>query len=252
MREYAQLKAEILDSTRRCGGGMALYAFLTAGGGAALCVLAGAAGSSLYVTLLMRDVDSVQPTDPVPLWEANRIESPLLRRLAKLAASYRAALRPRLLVPGALALGVAAFNAAAPQPLPLVDEGCVLAGFLAYKIALLIKVADAQWPASRRTRGAPVLGGAYRDMVGGADSSGGGGGNGGAGTLGPSGRPIIERFDDDLDQWGRPKKKLVTLPTAALPPEQRKKAEEQLEEDERKEERRRGGGDGGGEGDDAA
>jgi len=206
-------------------------------------VLAGAAGSSLYVSLLIRDVDGVQPTDSVPIWEANRIESPLLRRLAKIAASYRAALRPRLLVPLALALGVAAFNAAAPEPLPLVDEGCVLAGFLSYKVALLIKVADAQWPASRRTRGAPVLGGAYRDMVGDADGVGEGGGG--------RSRPMIERFDDDLDQWGRPKKRVVTMPTEALPPEQRKKAEEQLEEEYERKEGRGGaaaaaGEDGGG------
>jgi hypothetical protein len=247
MREYATLKTEILDSTRKCGGGLALYALLTAGGVASLCVLCGAAGSSLYVTLLIADVDGVRPTDTVPIWEANRIQSPFLRRLAKIAASYRAALRPRLLVPLGLAMAVAAFNAASPEPLPLVDEGCVLAGFLSYKVALLVRVADAQWPASRRTRGAPVLGGAYRDMVGDADSGGsggpGGGGGGSGGTLGPNGRPLIERFEDDLDQWGRPKRRVVTMPTAALPPEQRKKAEEQLEEEyERKERRALGGG----------
>lgn len=25
------------------------------------------------------------------------------------------------------------------------------------------------------------------------------------------------RFDDDLDQWGRPRKQIITLPTEALP-----------------------------------
>jgi hypothetical protein len=29
--------------------------------------------------------------------------------------------------------------------------------------------------------------------------------------------PLSYRFDDDLDQWGRPRKQIITLPTEALP-----------------------------------
>lgn len=28
---------------------------------------------------------------------------------------------------------------------------------------------------------------------------------------------MIERFDDELDRWGRPKKQIITMPTEALP-----------------------------------
>ncbi len=30
-------------------------------------------------------------------------------------------------------------------------------------------------------------------------------------------RPVVERFDDELDQWGRPRAPIVRMPTEALP-----------------------------------
>lgn len=30
-------------------------------------------------------------------------------------------------------------------------------------------------------------------------------------------RPVLEQFDDDLDQWGRPKRRVSPEPTEALP-----------------------------------
>lgn len=71
-----------------------------------------------------------------------QIDNALLRRLAKLGAAYRAALRPRLLVLVGVAALIAAYNKAAPEPLPLVYEGCILGGFLSYKVALLVKLFD--------------------------------------------------------------------------------------------------------------
>lgn len=40
-------------------------------------------------------------------------------------------------------------------------------------------------------------------------------------------RPVIEKIEDELDQWGRPKKALRT-PIDALPPDAQAKALEQL------------------------
>jgi len=71
-----------------------------------------------------------------------QIENPLLRRLTKLVAAYRAALRPRLLVPVGLAALVGLYNLLADEPLPLVYEGCALGGFLSYKLALIFKLVD--------------------------------------------------------------------------------------------------------------
>lgn len=81
---------------------------------------------------------------PIPLPPSHRlqIENPLLRRGAKLVAAYRSALRPRLLVLIGLAALMGLYNRAAAEPLPLVYEGCVLGGFLSYKLALLVKLFD--------------------------------------------------------------------------------------------------------------
>lgn len=47
-------------------------------------------------------------------------------------------------------------------------------------------------------------------------------------------RPVIEKFDDELDQWGRPKKKLAN-PIDVMPEDQQQKAYEQLEKQMEKE-----------------
>jgi len=64
-------------------------------------------------------------------------------------AAYRAALRPRLLVPVGLACGVGVWNALSDAPLPLLYEGCLLGGFLAYKGALLTKLLQELLPKVR-------------------------------------------------------------------------------------------------------
>lgn len=42
-------------------------------------------------------------------------------------------------------------------------------------------------------------------------------------------RPQVERIEDELDQWGRPKKKLAS-PIDVMPPEAQQKALQQLAE----------------------
>ncbi len=52
-----------------------------------------------------------------------------------LHAHCRHALQPRLLILVGLVAGINAYNAAFPeQPLSLVEEGCLVAGFLSYKV----------------------------------------------------------------------------------------------------------------------
>jgi hypothetical protein len=80
------------------------------------------------------------PLTPPHTNQPTQIENPLLRRAAKAAAIYRAALRPRLLVPVGLASSIAVWNALSDAPLSLLYEGCVMGGFLAYKGALLTKL----------------------------------------------------------------------------------------------------------------
>ncbi|KAI8476345.1 MAG: hypothetical protein J3K34DRAFT_401981 [Monoraphidium minutum] len=197
MSEYAALKEQLLSNTRKAGGVIGAYLLLTVGGGPALACMVGAAGSYAYFSLLCADVDAVKATDPVPIWEANKIENPSLRQAAKVFAAYRAALRPRLLVPVGLAAAVAAYNAIADDPIPLLYSGCMLGGFLAYKGALLTKLLNELLPKSY-------------------------------GTPGES-RPRVESIDDELDQWGRPKKAART-PIDALPAEAQEKARAELEQ----------------------
>lgn len=153
-------------------------------------------------------VDRRAPTTPSPPKHAHahititphtsyQIENPWLRRAAKLAAAYRAALRPRLLVPVGLAAAIGAWNRLSGAPLPLLYEGCIAGGFLAYKGALLAKLLDELLPKSLVAKG--------------------------------ESRPVVDKIDDELDQWGRPKKAGKT-PIDALPAEAQAKARAQLEE----------------------
>eukprot|EP00775_Hariotina_reticulata_P010099 gene10099-10255_t len=162
LQEYAALKQQLLNNTRKSGGAIGLYLLLTVNGAAALAAMIGTAASYTYLSWLCRDVDNVQPTDTVPIWEANKIENVLLRRAAKLKAAYQAALKPRLLVPVGLGLLIAVYNAVADEQLPLVYSGCLLLGFFSHKVALVVKLSFAEQPE----------------------------------------RPVIEKFEDELDQWG--------------------------------------------------
>jgi hypothetical protein len=75
MHEYAALKQQLLDNTRKSGGAIGLYLLFTVDGAAALAAMVGAATSYGYLTWLCRDVDNVKPTDTVPIWEANKVRS---------------------------------------------------------------------------------------------------------------------------------------------------------------------------------
>lgn len=72
-QEYAALKQQLLDNTRKSGGAIGAYLFFTVNGTAALLAMIGAGASYAYLLWLCRDVDAVQPTDTVPIWEANKV-----------------------------------------------------------------------------------------------------------------------------------------------------------------------------------
>lgn len=80
---------------------------------------------------------------------ALQIENPWARRAAKVAAAYQKALQPRLLVLVSLPLLVVVYNKVSDEPLPLLYEGCLLGGFLSYKLALLLKLIDDLTPKVR-------------------------------------------------------------------------------------------------------
>ncbi|GLC49332.1 hypothetical protein PLESTB_000207600 [Pleodorina starrii] len=186
-QEYQGLKDQLLDNTRKCGAVVAAYLLLTVDGQAALCALLGSAAGYAYLSLLYRDVDSYTGDTVVPMVEADQIENTLLRRAAKLGCAYRQALQPRLLVPVALAgLGAAYNRVAGPEAsLDLVHQGCLLGGFLSYKLALLIKLVDDLTPKT------------YVDST---DT-----------------RPRLEPIEDELDMFGRPKRRTLRMPTEVLP-----------------------------------
>lgn len=150
MEEYSSLKKKLLSTTGSSAGLFALYLFLTIDGEAALCSLLGSAFGVAYLLWLFRDVDNVKPTDKVPMQEAEDLSIPYLRGAAKVVAGYRQALQPRLLVPTALAVGIAVYNKLAPEPLELFYQGCLLAGFLTYKAGLVSKIFDDVTPKVKR------------------------------------------------------------------------------------------------------
>jgi hypothetical protein len=73
LQEYAALKQQLLDNTRKSAGAIGAYLLLTVNGTAALLAMLGAGASYAYLLWLCRDVDAVQPTDRVPIWEANKV-----------------------------------------------------------------------------------------------------------------------------------------------------------------------------------
>lgn len=152
MGEYAELKALLLKRTWRFGTLFAVYLVLGVSGTSAAAELVGAAASYGYVLWLIRDVDAITPDTAVPMKAAEAVEPAAARGVAKLFAAYQQALNPRLLVPVGLLGLAAAWNSVAPGPewqLGVVDQGCMLGGFLSYKAALLLKLYDDLKPRPR-------------------------------------------------------------------------------------------------------
>jgi hypothetical protein len=150
MAEYAALKETLLRRTWRFGALFAGYLLLGVSAESAAAELVGAAASYGYLRLLIADVDAFGPETAVPLKAAELVEMPLPRAGAKLLAAWAQAARPRLLVPVGLLAAAAAWNAAFPDArLGLLEEGCLLGGFLAYKSALILKVYDDLRPRAR-------------------------------------------------------------------------------------------------------
>lgn len=192
MQEYAALKERLLRGARTAGGVVGLYLLFAVDGEAALCALVGAAAGYGYLLLLIRDVDAVTGETEVPLWQAEALEAPgPVVAAAKLAAAYRHALQPRLLVPVALAATLAGVAAVAGGPVERLDAGCLLLGFLCYKGGLLGKL--------------------WEDLAPKAYGSG-------------RTRPRVEPIEDGLDVYGRPKKRMAQ-PTDVLPENAKERAE---------------------------
>lgn len=143
LSEYQELKALLLRRTWRFGTLFAGYLLLTISSEAAFLELIGAATSYGYLLWLMKDVDSYSEDTEVPMRAAEAVEPGTLRYLSKLGAAYRQSLNPRLLIPVGLVAGCVTWNATFPDiQISVVDEGCLIGGFLSYKIALILKIYD--------------------------------------------------------------------------------------------------------------
>lgn len=142
MKEYSDLQEWLLFRTWRFGLLFSGYLLIAASGEAAFCELIGTAAGYGYFKWLIADVSRLQPGDRIPMVEAGQVEPKLARWAAKLLAAYRTALQPRLLVLPALLAAAAAYNAVAgPEgQLGLVEQGCLVGGFLSWKVALVLKI----------------------------------------------------------------------------------------------------------------
>lgn len=141
--EYEALKALLLKRTWRFGTLFSVYLLLAVSTESAFAELIGAATSYGYVLWLIRDIDAYGPDTQVPMRTAEALEQPVAKFFAKLIAGYRQSLTPRLLIPVGLVAGCAAWNTLVPEfQLSIVDEGCMLGGFLSFKIALVLKIYD--------------------------------------------------------------------------------------------------------------
>jgi hypothetical protein len=144
MAAYAALKSRLSRRARKAGAGLAAYLLLTVSGTAAAAALAGTAAGAAYLALLYRDADALTAETAVPLMAAQAEPTPWLRAVKVLGAAYWHALaHPRLGIVVALGAAVSAGTAATgrSEP-PLVEAGCLLLGFLSYKVALLLELWD--------------------------------------------------------------------------------------------------------------
>jgi hypothetical protein len=73
LQEYEALKASLLGTTRKAGGGLAAYLLLAVDGSAALCALLGSAAASVYLLWLFRDVEAYNADSRVPMMEAEQV-----------------------------------------------------------------------------------------------------------------------------------------------------------------------------------
>lgn len=98
MQEYLELKRFLLSRTQRFGLFISVYLLLVSSLEDALCCVLGTGASYLYVVLLCRYVDGLSSEADVPMIQADRIQQPWVRRLARLGAGLRQQAKPRLLV----------------------------------------------------------------------------------------------------------------------------------------------------------
>ena len=145
LKEYEDLKALLLNRTWRFGTIFSAYLLLAVSGESAFAELVGTAASYGYLLLLYKDVDALNENTPVPLRAVEQTYRPgMMQNIAKIGAAYRQSLTPRLFIPFGLVAACAAWNAALPEEyhLNIVEQGCMLGGFLSYKVALILKVYD--------------------------------------------------------------------------------------------------------------
>lgn len=145
LEEYRALKEMLLRRTWKFGALFSVYLFVVVpGSNASLMELFGAAAGYAYLLLLMKHVDSYNEDSDTPMFEAERIDASFLRNVAKIAVGYRYSLNPRLLIPIGLAGACFTYNNVygSEAPLGLIEEGCLLGGFLGYKVSLITKIYD--------------------------------------------------------------------------------------------------------------
>eukprot|EP00890_Picochlorum_soloecismus_P003719 jgi/Picsp_1/4348/NSC_01854-R1_hypothetical protein CHLNCDRAFT_138304 [Chlorella variabilis] len=144
LKEYEELKNTLLSRTWKFGALFSVYLILTVSSDAAVFELIGSVIGYGYLLLLIREIDSISAETEAPMLAAEQIEPNFMRSLTKIGIGYRYSLNPRLLLLIGLACSCAAWNALQPagQHIGLVEEGCLLGGFLGYKISLFLKVYD--------------------------------------------------------------------------------------------------------------
>lgn len=147
IEEYEDLKAMLLRRTWKFGALFSVYLFLVAPAdarNASLLELVGCAAGYGYLMALIRDVESYGSETECPMFDAEDIEPTFLRVLAKIGVGYRYSLNGRLLIPIGLVMACTAWNSTqdVDHQISLVEQGCLVGGFLGYKVALFTKIYD--------------------------------------------------------------------------------------------------------------
>lgn len=153
LQEYEDLKKMLLTRTWRFGTLFAGYLLLTVSTEAAFAELVGAIGGYGYFLWLMKDIDSLSRENVGPNTsfiqrkeERNKgfIKPSVFEWIAKIGAAYRMSLNPRLLILIGLVVATHVWNYFFQDEyhLGMVEKGCLVGGFLSYKMALILKIYD--------------------------------------------------------------------------------------------------------------
>merc|ERR1711976_330834 len=140
MREFFEIKNQIIYKTEKFGYYFAIYALLVNSITPSVYALSGLFGSLIYIKILFRDIEDIDATDSTPILNTSEIKDSLKRISCSIFEGYSFAFQLRLIVPAILAIGCWSCNKLIDDHMTqtnIINETSLLVGFFSYKVAII-------------------------------------------------------------------------------------------------------------------